>query len=181
MRCVKCQSLDDKVIDSRTSREGDLIRRRRECLRCGYRFTTYEQLEQSELRVEKRDGRRESFSRVKLLSGFLKACEKRPVPIEVLEAAADEIIAELAYEERKEVATRRIGLLVMKHLKEIDSVAYVRYASVYRQFEDVGEFLDEIEMLARQRREDPSQGELFAPGPRQPLCERNATFPLAPS
>lgn len=164
MRCIKCQSLDDKVIDSRTSRNGDLIRRRRECLRCGHRFTTYEQLEQSELRVVKRDGRRESFSRVKLLSGFLKACEKRSVPLAVLESAVDEVVGELAAEERKEIPAKRIGLLVMRHLKEIDPVAYVRYASVYRQFEDVGEFIDEIQMLARQGREDPAQAELFEGG-----------------
>ena len=145
------------------SRDGDLIRRRRECLRCGHRFTTYEHLEQSELRVVKRDGRRESFSRVKLLSGFLKACEKRPVPVELLEAATDDILAQVGSEERKEIPSKQIGLMVMKRLKEIDQVAYVRYASVYRQFEDVGEFLDEIEMLARQVREDPAQAELFRP------------------
>lgn len=164
VRCIKCQNLDDKVIDSRMSRDGDLIRRRRECLRCGHRFTTYEQLEQSELRVVKRDGRRESFSRVKLLSGFLKACEKRSVPLEVLEAATDEILAQFASGEQKEIPTSRIGLMVMKRLKEIDPVAYVRYASVYRQFEDVGEFIDEIQMLARQGREDPAQKDLFEAG-----------------
>lgn len=169
MRCIKCQNVDDKVIDSRMSRDGDLIRRRRECLRCGHRFTTYEHLEQTELRVVKRDGRREPFSRPKLLSSFSKACEKRPVPSALLESAADEVMAQLAVEEQKEIPSKRIGLLVMRHLKEIDSVAYVRYASVYRQFEDVGEFIDEIQMLAKLGRDDPAQAQLFESGANAPL------------
>jgi len=109
MRCLKCQSVEDKVIDSRMSKDGDLIRRRRECLRCGHRFTTYEQLEQTELRVIKRDGTRESFSRAKLLSGLVKACEKRPVSIDSLEAATDSVIQELAASGLKEIPTRIIG------------------------------------------------------------------------
>jgi len=165
MRCIKCQNLDDKVIDSRMSRDGALIRRRRQCLRCGHRFTTYEQLEQNELRVVKRDGTREVFARAKLLSGLVKACEKRPVPIDILEAAANEIIEELAASEMKEIPTKMIGPLVMKHLKTIDPVAYVRYASVYRQFKDVGEFIDEIQSLSRQPPEQQGQSELFAPAP----------------
>ncbi|MFT5471206.1 MAG: transcriptional repressor NrdR [Verrucomicrobiales bacterium] len=161
MRCVKCQSLEDKVIDSRMSKDGALIRRRRECLGCGHRFTTYENLEQSELRVIKRDGVRESFSREKLFSGMLKACEKRPVAIEDLEAAVESIINELTAANMKEIPTRMIGPLVMRHLQEIDPVAYVRYASVYRQFEAVGEFIDEIERFERRPMREAGQSDLF--------------------
>jgi len=163
MRCLKCQSVEDKVIDSRMSKDGDIIRRRRECLRCGHRFTTYEQLEQTELRVIKRDGTRESFSRSKLLSGLVKACEKRPVPLEALEAATDSVIQELAACGHKEIPTRMIGPLVMRELQTIDPVAYVRYASVYRQFEDVGEFIDEIQSLERAPLSLRDQPDLFAP------------------
>jgi transcriptional repressor NrdR len=163
MRCLKCQSVEDKVIDSRMSKDGDLIRRRRECLQCGHRFTTYEQLEQTELRVIKRDGTRESFSRAKLLSGLVKACEKRPVSIDVLEAAADSVVQELTSTGMKEIPTRLIGPIVMRELQHIDPVAYVRYASVYRQFEAVGEFIDEIQSLERQPKALKDQPELFAP------------------
>ncbi len=161
MRCVKCQSLDDKVLDSRMSKHGSAIRRRRECLSCGYRFTTFEQLEQSDFRVIKRDGTREAFSRDKLLGGLLKASEKRAVPTEILEKAADEIIQELKAENLKEIASQRIGPLVMKQLRNIDPVAYVRYASVYRQFEDVGEFIEEIQSLSEMPDERKGQPDLF--------------------
>ena len=164
MRCVKCNSLEDKVIDSRMSKDGISIRRRRECLDCGFRFTTYEQLEQSEFRVVKRGGEREAFKREKLLAGMVRACEKRPVPIDVLEASADEIINELSAEGLKEIPTRMIGPMVMSRLQQIDPVAFVRYASVYRQFQDVGEFIDEIESLERLPADPRLQPELFESG-----------------
>ena len=125
------------------------MRRRRECIDCGHRFTTYEHLEHGDMRVVKRDGIREPFSRDKLLNGFVKACEKRPVSIETLEAAVDSIISDLESEGSREVLTRVLGAKVMTKLERIDPVAYVRYASVYRQFQDVGEFIDEIESLGK--------------------------------
>ncbi len=165
MRCVKCQSLEDKVIDSRMQKEGTLIRRRRECLDCGHRFTTYEQLEQTEMRVIKRDGTRESFSRDKLFHGVLKACEKRPVAYEQIEAIAEDVVHELYATNLKEIPTRMIGPLVMKKLQTVDAVAYVRYASVYRQFEEVGEFIEEIRSLENQPERDKTQPDLFVSNP----------------
>ena len=165
MRCVKCHSVEDKVIDSRMSKDGALIRRRRECLICGHRFTTYEQLEQTELRVIKRDGTRESFSREKLFSGILKACEKRPVAYEDLEAVAEDVIHELVASSQKEIPTHMIGPLVMQRLQQLDQVAYVRYASVYRQFEDVGEFIEEIRSLEKLPELNKAQPELFVRNP----------------
>ncbi|MCB1237579.1 MAG: transcriptional repressor NrdR [Verrucomicrobiae bacterium] len=164
MRCLKCNSLEDKVIDSRMSKDGLSIRRRRECLGCGFRFTTYEQLETSDLRVIKRDGGREPFRREKLLEGMVKACEKRPVPIDLLESAVDAIMAELSAEGHREVPTKAIGPKVMAKLQAIDSVAFVRYASVYRQFQDVGEFIEEIESLERLPADPRLQPELFGAG-----------------
>jgi transcriptional repressor NrdR len=161
MQCVQCGSLDDKVIDSRMSKDGSAIRRRRECNACANRFTTYEHLERTDLRVIKRDGVREDFQRAKLLDGIAKACEKRPVSIEVIEQAAEEIISQLYSQNVREIPSRMIGPLVMKKLQEIDPVAYVRYASVYRQFKDVGEFIHEIESLERLPVRDPAQEELF--------------------
>ncbi len=161
MQCIRCGSLDDKVIDSRMSKDGSSIRRRRECLKCSHRFTTYEQLERNDLRVIKRDGTREPFRREKLSDGIIKACEKRPVPIEVIERAVEEIVSKLQQENVKEIPTRLIGPFVMRKLQEIDSVAYVRYASVYRQFQDVGEFIDEIQSLEREPGKDVLQEELF--------------------
>ncbi|MEM7144051.1 MAG: transcriptional regulator NrdR [Verrucomicrobiota bacterium] len=161
MQCIQCGSLDDKVIDSRMSKDGTAIRRRRECIECGNRFTTYEHLERSDLRVIKRDGVREDFRREKLLDGIAKACEKRPVSIEAIEQAVEDIISELYAENIREIPSSRIGPLVMKKLQEIDPVAYVRYASVYRQFKDVGEFIHEIESLERMPQHDPAQEELF--------------------
>ena len=163
MRCLKCNSLDDKVIDSRMSKDGLSIRRRRECLACGFRFTTYEQLEHSDLRVIKLDGTREPFRREKLLEGLVKACEKRPVSIESLESAVEAIMGELAAEGLREIPTRMIGPKVMSKLKKIDPVAFVRYASVYRQFQDVGEFIDEIESLDRPGIDPTTQPDLFEP------------------
>ncbi len=139
--------MDDKVVDSRLARDGVSIRRRRECLKCGHRFTTYEMIEQSTLSVVKRDGRREEFSREKLFRGVVKACEKRPVSIDVVDKAIDDIMAELQTDGVREVPSANIGTKVMTMLREIDPVAYVRYASVYRKFTAVGEFINEIQSM----------------------------------
>lgn len=161
MRCIQCNSLEDRVIDSRTNRDGFSIRRRRECLDCGFRFTTYEQVERTCLLVIKRDGTREPFKREKLLGGLIKACEKRPVSIETLEKAVDDIVNSFNAEDLKEVPTNTIGLRVMNHLQQIDPVAFVRYASVYRQFQDVGEFNEVIESLEKFPPDPNLQPELF--------------------
>ncbi len=144
MLCPKCRSLDDKVIDSRLSKEGNSIRRRRECLNCAHRFTTYEEMEHLETFVIKRDGRRENLDRQKLLGSFLKACEKRPVPLEKMENAISEILGNLDTIQQREIPTKFIGDQVMEQLRHLDPVAYVRYASVYRCFEEIGEFIEEI-------------------------------------
>lgn len=151
MRCPKCGGPDDKVIDSRSSREGRAIRRRRVCLACEHRYTTYEQIERSELVVIKRDGRREVFSRDKLFHGLQKACEKRPVSQNVIEDAAERITDELANEFDREVPVMAIGERVMAALRSIDKVAYVRYASVYRRFEEAGDFVEVVTKLEQQR------------------------------
>ncbi|MCB1209956.1 MAG: transcriptional repressor NrdR [Verrucomicrobiales bacterium] len=161
MRCPKCGSSQDRVIDSREARDGYAIRRRRECMRCNFRFTTYEIVEREELRVVKRNGAREPFNREKLMSGLTKACEKRPVRMEQLEQVVDEISNELEEEGYREIPASVIGAKMMRQLEAIDPVAYVRYASVYRQFEDVGEFIDEIQSLGQRRPRDGSQQELF--------------------
>jgi transcriptional repressor NrdR len=153
--------LEDKVIDSRASKDGLTIRRRRECVACEFRFTTYEQIERAELRVIKRDGRGEPFDRHKLLGGLKKACEKRPVSIEAIEAAVEAILHDLETDYDREVPSRVIGAKVMERLHEIDEVAYVRYASVYRHFQDVGEFINEIQSLERRPKKDTLQEELF--------------------
>lgn len=151
MRCPKCGGPEDKVIDSRASREGRAIRRRRVCLACGHRYTTYEQIERSELVVVKRDGRRELFSRDKLLSGLQKACEKRPVSQDVIDDAAERITEELANTFDREVPVMAIGERVMGALRAIDKVAYVRYASIYRRFEEADEFVEVVTKLEQQR------------------------------
>ena len=161
MYCSKCGKLEDKVIDSRLSKDGRSIRRRRECLGCATRFTTYEEVERSELRVAKKDGRSEPFDKEKLLAGMVKACEKRPVGTEALEKVADEMMNDLHMEFRREVPSNVIGAKVMSALHEIDPVAYVRYASVYRHFQDIGEFIDEIQKLDKQPRKNAKQPELF--------------------
>ena len=161
MRCNKCGNINDKVVDSREAKDGQSIRRRRECIDCGHRFTTYEQLENSDIRIVKRDGIREPFSRDKLLNGLVKACEKRPVGIDILERATDKIIAEIQAEGAREVLTQVIGARVMSMLEAIDPVAYVRYASVYREFQDVGEFIDEIESLGRRPAPGSKEREFF--------------------
>ncbi|QQL46160.1 transcriptional regulator NrdR [Sulfuriroseicoccus oceanibius] len=161
MRCIRCGCVDDKVIDSRMSKDGSAIRRRRECVKCAHRFTTYETLEQSTLAVVKRDGRREDFKRDKLSRGVIKACEKRPVPMDVIDRAVEDIILELQSDNVREVPAATIGNKVMTALREIDPVAYVRYASVYRQFQDVGEFINEIESMERTIRRKSEQPDLF--------------------
>lgn len=161
MRCPKCHSVEDKVIDSRIAREGASIRRRRECLACGHRFTTYEHVEEADILVVKRNGAREPLDREKLLRGLYKACEKRAVPREELERAVDEIVQELQSQNSKEVPSKLIGLNVMEKLQHLDPVAYVRYASVYRQFQDVGEFLEEIQHLERRVPRTALQPEFF--------------------
>ena len=161
MRCIQCGSLDDKVIDSRMSKDGTSTRRRRQCLQCSYRYTTYEQIERTELRVIKRDSSRQPLNREKLLRGLVKACEKRPVSMDRLDRAVEEILAELHKDHLSEVPTDIIGAKVMDKLHTIDPVAYVRYVSVYRQFEDVGEFIREIQKLEYRGRKDPLQRPLF--------------------
>ncbi len=153
--------MKDKVLDSRASKDGTSIRRRRECLACNYRYTTYEQVERTELRVVKRDGTRESLNREKIMSGLVKACEKRPVPMDRLDRAVEEILTELHKDHLSEVPSSAIGAKVMDKLHQIDPVAYVRYVSVYRQFEDVNEFIREIQSLTRRATRDPFQRRLF--------------------
>jgi transcriptional repressor NrdR len=147
MRCPKCGGQDDKVIDSRASREGATIRRRRQCLACGFRFTTYEEVERAGLVVLKRDGRREEFSTEKLLSGIRKACQKRPISPKVIEDLVDEIVNEVTDKYDREVPGEAIGKLVMDGLRRIDEVAYVRFASVYRRFQEATDFVHEVKKL----------------------------------
>ena len=144
MRCPFCKEDDDKVIDSRASSDGFAIRRRRECLACARRFTTYERIEESPLRVIKKDGGREPFERRKILLGLIKACEKRPIPIASLEEITERIENRVLEEYESEVPVSYIGQLVMDELKTVDQVAYVRFASVYREFKDINEFMDEL-------------------------------------
>lgn len=150
MKCPFCGEIEDKVIDSRISVEGDTIRRRRECLKCRKRFTTYERIEEIPLMVVKKGGRREPFDRKKMLTGILKACEKRPIPTERVEAVADEVERLLRKNYEKEVSSSNIGEFVMKQLHGIDEVAYVRFASVYRQFKDINQFMKELSFLLKE-------------------------------
>jgi len=150
MRCVFCGNEDSKVLDSRPVEEGRSIRRRRECLACGKRFTTYERIEELPLIVVKSDNRRELFDANKILNGLIKACDKRSVPLSVLESIVDEIERELRNNLDREVPSKAIGELVMGHLRAVDQVAYVRFASVYRKFEDVSTFIDAIRELQRE-------------------------------
>ncbi len=149
MRCPYCKTNKDRVIDSRASGDAAVIRRRRECLECGRRFTTYERIEEVRLRVIKKDGTRVPFDREKILGGVLKACEKRPVPSERVEEVCQNIEGQLVEMFDKEVASGFIGNLVMKELRQLDPVAYVRFASVYREFKDVDQFLDELRPLLK--------------------------------
>ena len=141
MRCPYCGSFEDKVVDSRDSREGRAIRRRRECLKCMKRFTTYEMVEEVSLMVVKKDGRREPFDRQKILTGISRACQKRPISLEQMEAIVDEIEKTLQASFEREIKTVEIGNLVMEKLKALDKVAYVRFASVYREFKDTTDFM----------------------------------------
>lgn len=149
MRCPKCSCQEDKVIDSRASREGATIRRRRECCGCNFRFTTYEEIEHEGLMVVKRDGRREEFSRDKMLSGVRKACQKRPISQETMETLADRIINRLTERYDREIPAEEIGREVMNGLRETDGVAYVRFASVYRQFQEATDFVHEVNKLEK--------------------------------
>ena len=163
MYCSKCGVLEDKVIDSRPAKDGRSIRRRRECIGCGFRYTTYEQIEVVELRVLKRDGRSEALDLQKIVGGMVKACEKRPVSLERIEEAAREILSSLEAGLEREFPSRIIGAKVMEALHTLDEIAYVRYASVYRQFEDIGEFIDEIHLLGTRAKPSTLQPELFTP------------------
>ena len=147
MKCPFCAQNRDRVVDSRESRDGATIRRRRECLSCGRRFTSYEQIDDIPYMVVKHDGSREEFSRKKLLSGLLKACEKRPVPLRKLESLVEQAEAMLHDREDREITTQELGSFMMERLRELDQVAYVRFASVYRRFEDIDAFMDVLKGL----------------------------------
>ena len=162
MRCPKCGSRDDKVIDSRQSRDSSSIRRRRQCLKCGFRFTTYEEIERSDLRVVKRDRTHEPFDRRKLAGSIAKAFEKRSTSLLTLEQLVDDIVHELETSGR-EVQSTAIGAKVLEKLRGIDEVAYLRYASVHRRFEDVDQFVDAIDALGKASKPDSKQRELFPP------------------
>ncbi|NMB46273.1 MAG: transcriptional repressor NrdR [Firmicutes bacterium] len=150
MKCPFCGYMDTKVVDSRATEEGSSIRRRRECIRCGRRFTTYERLDEIPLMVVKKDGRREVFSREKIITGVLKASQKRPISYEVIENLARDIERDLRNRMDREVSSKIIGEMVMERLRQIDEVTYVRFASVYRQFKDIGRFMEELEKLRQE-------------------------------
>ena len=147
MKCPYCANLGDKVVDSRESKEGEVIRRRRECLECGKRFTSYERIDEIPYMAVKKDGTRERFDRQKLVNGLLKACEKRPVSLKSVEAIADRVESTLQERPEREISTVEIGAFVMEELKKLDKVAYVRFASVYRHFRDINEFAEELKQL----------------------------------
>lgn len=147
MKCPFCGNLDDKVVDSREGKEGEVIRRRRECVNCGRRFTSYERIDEIPYMVVKKDGTRERFERQKVIAGLLKACEKRPVSVSSLEAVANKVEVTLQERPDKEISTEEIGTVVMEALRTLDAVAYVRFASVYRHFRDIGEFMAELKGL----------------------------------
>ncbi|HMD30766.1 MAG TPA: transcriptional regulator NrdR [Candidatus Acidoferrales bacterium] len=151
MKCPFCSHKEDKVVDSREATSGDLIRRRRECLKCRRRFTTYERIDEIPYMIIKKDGRRERFDRQKLLQGLLKACEKRPIPIPRIEALVEEIEAFVHESGNRERTSTEIGEMLMTRLKKLDKVAYVRFASVYMDFKDVKEFLNELKGLLKER------------------------------
>jgi transcriptional repressor NrdR len=153
MKCPYCGSVDNKVIDSRMTKEGDTVRRRRECLKCESRFTTYERVEQPPIALIKKDGRRESFSRNKVLAGLQKACEKRNISINTLEQFVDELERDLQEMGEKEIPSTVVGERVMNKLHELDDVAYVRFASVYREFKDINDFMSELKDLFATRTE----------------------------
>lgn len=151
MRCPFCGFLEDKVVDSRESKDGDSIRRRRECLDCGRRFTSYERIDEIPYMVVKKDGRREVFERNKIMSGLLRACEKRPISASQLESIVDLVEKNVQEAPDREISTSEVGKIIMERLKTLDKVAYVRFASVYLEFEDVSEFMTELKDLVRAR------------------------------
>lgn len=153
MKCPFCDELEDKVVDSRMAKEGEVIRRRRECLGCKRRYTTYERVEEILPMVVKKDGRRESFDRTKILVGLKKACEKRPISTATIEDVTDHIEKRIQEMGETEIESRIVGEELMKELHQLDQVAYVRFASVYREFKDIDQFMDELKTLAQQRRE----------------------------
>ncbi len=156
MKCPFCGFVNDKVVDSRESKEAESIRRRRECLQCGKRFTTYERIDEIPYMVVKKDGRREEFERQKVLSGLLRACEKRPVPMARLEEIVNEAESFVIDSPERERKTSEVGELIMEHLKKIDKVAYVRFASVYLDFKDVKEFMNELKDLLKNKEAEPA-------------------------
>jgi transcriptional repressor NrdR len=153
VKCPFCDDVEDKVVDSRMAKEGEVIRRRRECLSCKRRYTTYERVEETMPVVVKKDGRREPFDRSKIVSGLKKACEKRPISTATIEAVSDRIEKRIQELGETEIDSPLVGEEVMKELSQLDQVAYVRFASVYREFKDIDQFMDEIKALAQQRRE----------------------------
>ncbi|THJ20760.1 MAG: transcriptional repressor NrdR [Nitrospira sp. CG24E] len=153
MKCPFCDELEDKVVDSRMAKEGELIRRRRECLGCKRRYTPYERVDEILPMVVKKDARRESFDRSKILAGLKKACEKRPISTATIESVADRIEKRIQEMGETEIESRIVGEELMKELHQLDQVAYVRFASVYREFKDIDQFMDELRILAQQRRE----------------------------
>ena len=159
MQCLFCKKDDDRVINSRTSIDGLSIKRRRECLGCGRRYTTYERIEESPLRVVKKDGTREAFDRKKVLSGLMKACEKRPISTDTLENSVCEIERDIYNKFDREVSASFIGTLVMQKLRVLDMVAYVRLASVYREFKDISEFIDEFKPLMSNAKKKQKQAQ----------------------
>jgi transcriptional repressor NrdR len=154
VRCPFCRDLENRVVDSRLGKDGDAIRRRRHCERCGRRFTTYERVEEALPMVVKKDGRREPFERAKIVNGIKRACEKRPVSVDTIEALADAIERQLQESGEREVTSRAIGEAVMREMHDVDGVAYVRFASVYRSFRDIAEFMSELKDLI----DEQSQG-----------------------
>lgn len=157
MKCPFCHETDNRVIDSRLSKDSNMIRRRRECNRCSRRFTTYERVEEMIPLVVKKDGRRENYDRTKIINGLKRACEKRPVSIDTIEAVADRIERALSERGEKEIPASVIGEALMRELHDIDQVAYVRFASVYRSFKDIGEFMAELEDLIKERKRHPTE------------------------
>ena len=153
MKCPFCSHVEDKVVDSRESKEGEVIRRRRECLKCGKRFTSYERIDQIPHMVVKKDGRRERFDREKVMAGLLKACEKRPVPTKALEAVTDKVEAMVQESPEREMPTQRVGEFLMQSLRDLDKVAFVRFASVYRDFKDVDQFMATLKGLLETSKE----------------------------
>jgi transcriptional repressor NrdR len=151
MKCPYCSSLESKVIDSRPTDDGHVIRRRRECINCAQRFTTYEKIEEIPIIIVKKDGTRESYNRMKVLNGIIRACEKRPVSMEQMERLIDQIETRMHTSMEKEIQSELIGELVMSGLKDLDEVAYVRFASVYRQFKDINTFINELTKLLHEK------------------------------